>query len=252
MSAKSDLSGLTYGELKAVPTSPVPYGDAFPKVSNQAVRVALVDDEESIHQLMGRMLMSIEPAWLLECYLEANQALEQIPCSRPDVVIMDIAMPGLDGIECTKKLKAVRPDLPVLMLSGHVNPEILFRCMMAGASGCLHKPASAREIVQALKKALGGALILCPQSEKNLLECFQNLGKNLDSWGLSRRESEIMNCICQQRTDKQIARMLGIAENTVHAHLAGIFKKMAVHSRSEAVRKIMHPGRLTPESRLAR
>jgi DNA-binding NarL/FixJ family response regulator len=125
------------------------------------------------------------------------------------------------------------------MFSGHVDAEILLSSLMAGASGCLFKPASVTEIVLALKKIMAGAMIFCPRAEKTLLDCFRLLGKNCNGWELTGREHDIMIGICRQKSDKQIAADLGIGTGTVHGHMASIFKKLDVHTRTEAIHKIL-------------
>jgi len=209
---------------------------------NQAslpVRIVLVDDEPSVHQLMRNIFKRHAPDWMLESYLESQKALREIPPSPPDAVIMDIAMPGGTGIECAKKLKAMLPDLPIVMLSGHVDPENLLHSMMAGSHGCLHKPASAPDIILALQRAMAGSLTFCDRSEKTLLASFRHLGESFKDAQLTDREQEIMNCLSQHKTDKEIAERLGIGTGTVHVHVSSIFKKLNVHTRAEAIRKIM-------------
>jgi DNA-binding NarL/FixJ family response regulator len=203
------------------------------------VRIALVDDEESMHQLVGNIFKKHAPGWVLESYPDCKKALKQIPQAPPHAVLMDISMPGGTGIECAKKLTTLLPDLPIVMLSAHVDPESLLNSMMAGSRGCLHKPATAHDIIQALKRAMEGSLGLCERAEKTMMEGFNILGKKFGSAELTTREEEIMGYLCQQKTDKEIAETLGIGSGTVHVHVSSIFKKLNVHTRAEAVRKIM-------------
>jgi DNA-binding NarL/FixJ family response regulator len=210
-----------------------------PRREGPPARIALVDDEESVHQLMRRIFEKHVPDWTLHSYLDGRAALRQIPESPPDAVLMDIAMPGGTGIECAKNLRTLLPDLPIVMLSAHIDPEILLGSLMAGAGGCLHKPASSADIMTALQKTMAGSFSLCPRAEKTMLECFHVLAKNVSHWGLTGREREIMTGICRQKSDKQLAEALGISTSTVHAHTAMIFKKLGVNSRTEAIRKLM-------------
>jgi len=210
-----------------------------PRQNLQPARVALVDDEESVHQLVRNIFKKHAPDWVLDSYTESRKALKQIPQSPPDVVLMDIAMPGGTGIDCAKKLKAALPHLPIIMLSGHVDSESLLHSMIAGSHGVLHKPASAPDIITALHRAMAGSVTFCDRTEKTLLESFRHLGKNLKSADLTDREQEIMNMICQHKTDKAIADSLGIGSGTVHVHVSSIFKKLNVHTRADAVRKFM-------------
>jgi DNA-binding NarL/FixJ family response regulator len=148
-------------------------------------------------------------------------------------------MAGMTGIECAKKLKQLLPNLPIVMLSAYLDEEMLTHCLMAGACGCLFKPASAMEIVGAIKKAVAGSLAFCPQSEKTVLGYFARLGEKRDGWELTRRERDVLDGIRRQESDKEIAERLKIAPSTVHVHMASLFKKLKVHTRAEALMKIL-------------
>jgi DNA-binding NarL/FixJ family response regulator len=207
------------------------------------VHIALVDDEDSMHQLLKRTLTKFAQTWILDSHRDGRQALAEIPKSPPDAVLMDIRMPGITGIECVSRLKNRLPTVPIIMLSGHVDAEILLDSMMAGASGCLCKPAAPHEIVLALKKTLTGMMTFCPRAEKTLLDCFHLLGKDCNGWELTTREHDIIIGLCQQKSDKQISAELGIGTGTVHGHISSILKKLGVHTRAEAIRKILSVNR---------
>ena len=206
--------------------------------SARPVRIALVDDEESMHRLLQRIFKKHAPEWILDSYPDARQALRQIPTLLPDAVLMDLNMPDLTGIECLENLQTVSPHLPVVILSAHVDPEAWFRSMKAGACGCLCKPVGTADLLLALEKTLNGSMAFCPQAERTMRECFSKLGRNEDLSRLTRREREILACLGDQESDKEIADKLCITRGTVHVHTARLFKKLSVHSRSEAVHKL--------------
>jgi len=160
--------------------------DGLPDPAVRPVRVALVDDEAGIHQLLSGIFRKHASQWILDGYHDATNALNHIPKAPPQAVIMDILMPGIQGIECAKRLKLAVPELPIIMLSAHLDAETLGNCLMAGACGCLFKPAAPKDIVAALKKAMAGSLAFCPRAEKTMLEYFANLGKKYDRWPLDR------------------------------------------------------------------
>ena len=205
----------------------------------ESLRVALVDDEEGVHQLVSGVFQKYARQWTLDSFLDPVRALTQIPRYPPQAVIMDIKMAGMTGIECAKKLKQLLPNLPIVMLSAYLDEEMLTHCLMAGACGCLFKPASAMEIVGAIKKAVAGSLAFCPQSEKTVLGYFARLGEKRDGWELTRRERDVLDGIRRQESDKEIAERLKIAPSTVHVHMASLFKKLKVHTRTEALMKIL-------------
>jgi DNA-binding NarL/FixJ family response regulator len=206
------------------------------------VRIALVDDDQSVHQAMHCVFRELAGEWRLDSYLDGYQALRHIPSEPPRAVLMDILMPGLSGIECTSKLKTLSPDLPVVMFSARTDSETVINSMMAGACGYLAKPVSATRILEALKQAINGSLVLCQTSEKAMLDGLHSLGRNCAATKLSHREQQIMACLCQRKSNSEISQSLGIAAATVHAHLSRIFKKLDVHSRAEAIRKYLGEG----------
>lgn len=244
----AEIGGLAAGE--AVKAS-LPRINSHDRLS-QPARVVLVDDEESVHQLFERVFKRHAPAWSLDGYYDAAVALERILRRPPDAVVMDIAMPGISGIECARRLKSRLPDVPVVMLSAYVNTETVFESMMAGACGCMRKPVQSGEFLAALQKAMTGSLTFCSHAEQVLLECFANMGKNVNQGLLTPREKQILTGLCQNKSDKQIGKMLGIGAGTVHVHVSSIFKKLNVHSRAEVVGKMLNPGRDADENGPAR
>ena len=167
------LNGVAARDAGAVPFRE-PISDSA-GLAAESLRVALVDDEEGVHQLVSGVFQKYARQWTLDCYQDPVRALTQIPRNPPQAVIMDIKMAGMTGIECAKKLKQLLPNLPIVMLSAYLDEEMLTHCLMAGACGCLFKPASAMEIVGAIKKAVAGSLAFCPQSEKTVLGYFARL-----------------------------------------------------------------------------
>jgi len=206
--------------------------------SARPVRIALVDDEEGMHRTLRRIFKKHAPEWILDCYPDARQALRQISTLLPDAVLMDINMPEFTGIECLERLHTVCPNLPVVILSGHVDPEAWFRSMTAGACGCLCKPIGTADLLLALEKTLNGSMAFCPRAEKAMRECFSKLGRNEDLTQLTRREREVLAYFGGQKSDKQIAGELRISASTVHFHTDRIFKKIGVHSRADAIQKL--------------
>ena len=209
----------------------------------QTLRLALVADDPSAHHALRRQLSWLDADWQVEVYTDAASALRDIPASPPHVVLMEVALPDLPGIECTKKLKAAVPDLPVVFYTARADSRTLLEGMMAGASGYLIKPVASAELVLHLCKAVMGGLALCARAEGLLLESLHRLGRASTRLGLSWREQESMLCLCQHRSHKECAGVLGISEATVHAHLARVYKKLHVHDRESAVRLFM--GRLS-------
>lgn len=203
------------------------------------IRVALVDDDQSIHIAMRQVFKNWASHWSLESFLDGNEAIERFRESPPHVVLMDISMPDVNGIECTRRVKTLLPHLPVIMFTARMDTESFILAMIAGASGYLIKPIPSFDIVSAIKKALEGMPALCVQTEKSVVQWIQGLGEGISGWGLTAREQQIILHLCSNRSDKEIAEHLDISPGTVHTHLVPLFRKLGVHTRDEAKRKFL-------------
>lgn len=188
---------------------------------------------------MRQIFKTLAADWTLDSYLDGNQAIDRMAKEPPRAVLMDISMPDITGIECTKRVKALLPDLPVIMFTACSDTESFISAMVAGASGYVVKPSSPSDTVSAVKKALNGLPALCAQTEKTIIQWLRSLGENVSSWGLTAREQQIMLHVCANRPDKDIARLLDISPATVHNHLHSIYRKLDVRGRTEAKRKFI-------------
>ena len=204
-------------------------GDVYP------IRIALVDDDEGVCAAIQQMVRSEN--WTLECYSDGYQAMRHIPFAPPDIVLMDIRMPGLSGIECTQKLKCHAPVLPIIMLTAYSDFESIIFSLMAGAVGYLLKPIPADQFRGAISHVRHGGIALCEEAQAALLTCFHrtfSVGKRSQ---YTQRELQIMIYLAQNLSDKEIGERLNIAPNTIHVHLVHLFKLLRVHNRNEAVQK---------------
>lgn len=205
----------------------------------QKIRIALVDDDPSIHVAMRQIFKNHAADWVLDSYLNPREAVASIMQTPPRVVLMDISMPDITGIECTKRLHASVPDLPIIMFTARDDSENLVSSMMAGACGYVVKPSSPLETVSAVRKALDGTPALCPRTEKTIVKWLHGLGENVFLWQLTAREQQIMLHVCANRSDKNIGRLLHISSNTVHNHIRNILRKLGASTRDEARRKFI-------------
>ncbi len=177
--------------------------------------------------------------WKLDTYSNALQALERMAESPPNAVLMDVSMPEITGIECTRKVKKMMPDLPVIMFTARADTETFIASIIAGATGYLVKPTASLEIIAAVKKALEGLPALCPETEKTIIKWLQSFGENVSEWGLTAREQEILIHLCRNHSDKEIGKILKISSGTVHMHLHSVYKKLGVRDRNEAKKKFI-------------
>jgi DNA-binding NarL/FixJ family response regulator len=203
------------------------------------IRVALVDDDLSIHVAMRQIFKTWAVGWKLDSYHDGHQALRRIAQTPPNAVLMDISMPHITGIECTKKVRKMMPDLPIIMFTARADTESFISSMIAGASGYLIKPTASLEIIAAVKKVLEGLPALCPETEKTIIKWLRSFGENVSAWGLTAREQEILIHLCRNHSDKEMGKILKVSPATVHMHLHSIYKKLGVSGRNEARKKFI-------------
>jgi DNA-binding NarL/FixJ family response regulator len=205
------------------------------------IKVSIVEDNrgtrESLAELLGR-------SPVLRCvgaHANGEDALRQIPHEGPDVVLMDINLPGMSGIECVAKLKALLPKTQVLMLTTYEESDLIFDSLRQGASGYLLKNMPPKELIQAVEQVqAGGAPMSMPVARK-LVNHFQQIKKPCSEMEkLTRREHEILALLAKGFLYKEIADQLHISLSTVRAHLHTVYEKLHVQSRTEAVVKFIN------------
>jgi two-component system response regulator NreC len=210
------------------------------------IKVLVVDDHAIVREGV-RMILAKEPD--LEVVGEAGdgaQALELTERMRPDVVIMDISMPGMGGIEATQTLRAQHPDVQVLALTMHEDESYVFQLLRAGAAGYVLKRAAAQDLVQAVRAAAKGDAFLYPSVARKVVEDYLKRvesGEERERYdGLTGREKEILTLIAQGLSNQQIAEKLYISIKTVQTHRAHILEKLGLHDRTELVRYAIRKG----------
>jgi len=157
----------------------------------------------------------------------------------PEVVLMDIGLPGMDGIEGLKRVKKISPATDIIMLTIHVEDEKVFRSICSGANGYLLKSSTPEEIIHAIREVLGGGAPMNAQIAHKVLQMFSQLAAPRGDYGLTEREKEILVLITSGLTNKAIAEKLFVSFFTVDTHLKNIYAKLQVHTRSGAVGKVM-------------
>lgn len=204
----------------------------------ETIKVLLAEDHVVVRQ-GTRELLEREPD--LEVVVEAGdgeQAVQLAADLKPDVVIMDIAMPRLNGIEATKRIKAILPSSAVLILTGYDYDEYIVSLLDAGAAGYLLKSVGGDELIGAIRAVHAGEPVLHPVVIRKLMTLFMPMvaRQAIRPFGpLSERETEVLKLVAKGLTNKDISQQLSISIRTVQAHLRSIFKKLAIGSRSETV-----------------
>lgn len=210
------------------------------------IAVWLVEDNRMYRSALADV---IDEADGMTCALAAEngeEAMAALDASMlPDVVLMDIGLPGMSGIEGVRRVKSLVPAAHVLMLTIQEEDDAIFEAICAGASGYLLKPSSTEEIVAAIRQAVEGGSPINTHIARRMLEMFARLTPPqapAEDYGLTPRESEILQQLVDGLTMRQIADRLDVSYHTVDAHIRNIYDKLHVHSRSRAVAKALQEG----------
>jgi two-component system response regulator NreC len=212
---------------------------------SKKIRVLIVDDHSIVREGVRMILAGQED---FEVVGEASNGREGVEIARrmkPDVVVMDISMPDMNGIEATAKIRSEMPDTEVLGLTMHEEDSYVFELLKAGAAGYVLKRAAAEDLVSAVRAAHQGQAFLYPSVAKMVVQDFLQRAtvqdrQNLD--GLTDREREVLTLIAEGMTNQQIAGKLYISIKTVQTHRAHIMEKLNLHDRTELVRYAIRKG----------
>ena len=218
------------------------------RTATQKIRVLLADDHTILRAGL-RMMLDAQPA--IEVVGEASdgrQALAEAQRLQPDVVLMDITMPEMNGIEATRQVKRALESTRVLILTMHENEEYLFQVLRAGASGYILKEAASTELISAIRIVCAGRFYMSPSAQSMMVgDYLQRVrsGEERDSYSaLTEREREILKLVAEGHTNNQIAERLFISPKTVDTHRTHIMDKLNLHSRAELVKYAMRRGLL--------
>jgi len=205
-----------------------------------AITVSIVEDSDQLRGTLARVLNRAEGFRCLSQYPSAEAALEGIPKDRPNVVLMDINLPGMNGVECVQKLKQIVPETLVVMLTVYEDTENIFNALAAGASGYLLKRTTSAELLAAIQDVQKGGSPMTTHIARKVVQSFQKAGPSTQATeNLSQREQEVLDCLSQGFLYKEIAEKLGISYETVHTYIRRIYEKLQVRTRTEAVAKFL-------------
>lgn len=200
-----------------------------------SIKVALVQDQIKVRQRCSRLIGTFPNFSCVCACATAEEALASIPAFRPDVVLMDILLPGMSGIECTARLKELLPDTQVIIFTAVDDRKLVFMAFEAGADGYLLKRTMPAELQSALLNVVRGGVPMTSQIARFVIEPFRKRTKRTtESIRLTVREEQVLLRLSQGHSNKQIADKLGVSIDTVCSHLKRIFSKINVSSRTEA------------------
>jgi len=204
------------------------------------IKVSIVDDNEGIRSSLAALIRRAPTLKLLGEYPDAETALKEIPTKIPDVVLMDINLPGLNGVECVRQLKAVLPKLQVLMLTVYEDNDSLFNSLKAGASGYLLKRTASARLLEAIHEVSTGGAPMTPQLARRVVQFFNAPAKEDPAVArLTPGEREFLDQLANGYAYKEIADRMKISIDTVRSYVRTVYEKLHVHSRTEAVVKYL-------------
>jgi DNA-binding NarL/FixJ family response regulator len=214
---------------------------ATESISAMPISVSIVEDNLGTRNNLVALLNSEPQLRLIKAYASGEDAVRGIlPPNVPDVVVVDIKLPGMSGIECVAKLKAAMPGLRVLILTTYQESDLIFNCLRAGANGYLLKDMPAAELIQAIQEVQAGGAPMSMQIARKVVAYFHEAKTSeSETANLTQREQEILALLAQGYLYKEIADKLGIALNTVKHHQRIIYEKLHVQSRTEATLKYL-------------
>ncbi|MEP7171494.1 MAG: response regulator transcription factor [Bacteroidota bacterium] len=207
---------------------------------NKILRIIIFDDNRNVRESVALLLSTTENMHLTAAFESCKNMLEQIELNKPDVVLMDIDMPSMNGIDALKQLRTKFPLLPVLMLTGFEDDEKVFDSICAGANGYVLKNANMESLIQYIHEAFNGGAPMTPVIARKVLTQFariQPVQLQGEDYNLSSREKDVLQLLVKGKSYKMIADELHISYETVHSHIRRIYQKLQVNSVGEAVSK---------------
>ncbi len=207
---------------------------------NMQIKVAIVDDDEGIRTSLAALIRRASALKLAGDYPDAETALKEIPRHPPDVVLMDINLPGIKGVECVRQLKSAMPGVQFLMLTVYEDSDSLFNSLKAGASGYLLKRTASARLLEAIRDVHGGGSPMTPQLARRVVQFFSKPAEGeLSVSRLTPGEREFLNQLANGYAYKEIADRMKISIDTVRSYVRTVYEKLHVHSRTEAVVKYL-------------
>jgi len=206
------------------------------------IRVVIADDEEAYRKALHRILASTKGIECVGVGADGREALDVCMNEDADVLLTDIEMPRMSGLECIRELKRKKRDIEAVVLTVHEENELVFEALRLGAVGYLLKTSSPNEVIEAIERAVAGEATLSPTIATKVLQEFRRQQEDEEIedehlYELSDREKEVLSLITEGLRNKEIADRLGVAEKTIKNHVSNILKALQVNSRTEAAMK---------------
>jgi DNA-binding NarL/FixJ family response regulator len=204
-----------------------------------SISVSIVEDNDKLRGTLARVLNRADGFKCVSQYPNAEDALKDLPNNKPDVVLMDINLPGMNGVECVRQLKKLLPEVQVMMLTVYEDTENIFDALAAGANGYMLKRTSSKELLEAIQEVKRGGSPMTMHIARKVVQSFQKSAPAQPAENLSEREQQVLDLLSQGLMYKEIAAKLEISYETVHTYIRRIYEKLQVRTRTEAVAKFL-------------
>lgn len=210
------------------------------------ITVWLVEDSEVYRHGLVRAIASADGMSCPRAFADAESALKAIQTTQPDVILLDVGLPGMDGLSALKQIAKITPETRTVLLTVFNDTDKIFDAVCAGANGYLLKTASTEQVLSAIRQAAGGGAPMDPDVAERVLQLFNQLAQakptQPDDYGLSDREKQILEQMAQGLVNKEIAEVLEISPHTVVNHMRSIYSKLHVNTNTGAVAKAIREG----------
>jgi DNA-binding NarL/FixJ family response regulator len=203
------------------------------------IKIALVEDDADVLASMTQILERAPECACVGTFASGEDAVREIPKLKPQVVLMDINLPGMDGVECVRQLARLVPGTSFLMLTVHEDPDSIFNSLAAGAAGYLLKPVRAAELLAAVKDVFAGGAPMTSNIARKVVQSFKRVTPTTSGENLSPRETEVLDYLVKGYSYKEVAEAMSVSYSTVHTHIERIYKKLHVQSRAQAVARYL-------------
>lgn len=196
-------------------------------------RVSIVEDDHLIREAFATLIGAMDDFDVVSTYSNAEDAIQQVETLRPDVVLMDIELPGMNGIEGITRIKKIRPKTQIIVVTVYENDDLVFKALCEGAGGYLTKNMRPERLIDAIREVMEGGAPMSTNIARMVVSSFQ---KNHNS-PLTNRETEVLELLAQGKSYSGIAQQLYVDKETIRTHIKNIYWKLEVHSKAEAIEK---------------
>ncbi|HEY9509293.1 MAG TPA: response regulator transcription factor [Verrucomicrobiae bacterium] len=223
------LADILIGAGKPIPSN----------VAEMITTVGIVEDDSVLRKTLTRLVGGTTGFTCVAACASGEEALQKLPTLKPEVVLMDLNLPQMSGIDCIRRLKELHPAIQVIVLTVYEDGEHIFRALKAGASGYLLKRSEPDDVLNAIKEAREGGSPMSSQIARRVVHSFHEPAPNAPATSLTERETEILSFLSKGFANKEIADKMNISVPTVRTHLRHIYEKLHVRSRTEAIVKYL-------------